>query len=329
MRALSGNLTAFLNVALFLLSASKAAWLFIGLATLGAWWFLSDYYFALWPWWMDRFAFIACSFAIFFAVTEAVLWIGIRRPARRCAPDFDSLGGSNRELKLTPVNWCATLDVIACQGGRLWAAYWHWYCARIKHLGFDHEPICANRLRTSWWFHPSAIPQWMTLGCLPAFWALLLLAPLHTNVMEHIADIAGPKPQEIFNVLCLTELQDGAATESRGDIHLRAVSEPLTREGSSSVYARTDKCVRVPFGDFVVSSTRFPRVYRSLVVSCGQGCGLDSRDTDHAKKTMEMPVIPGQDLSFMWIQTTSDPLKMTIALARQDGSTLYKAAIEP
>jgi len=318
-KALSRRLAEFVNAGLFLLAASNAARLLLLGSTLCAWWFLSDYYFAPWPWWMDRFAFLV--------LTTAVLWFAIRLPALSRAPDFDPLCDSGRELELTPANWCAILDAIASQGGTLWAAYWHWYSARIRHLGLNHKPVCAGRLRTCWWFHPSAISQWMALACLPALWIFLVLAPLHTNVMEKIAAAADPHPQVIYYVGCSGQLRSPSLSGNRTSFVRKQVDEAL--DSGSSVYRRTGQCAFLPQGTMTVSSTPFPRVYRRLEANCRERCDLLPPNRGEDLLFLQVPVVAGL-ASFNWIQTTPEPsLGMSVSLLRQDGSTLDKVTIEP
>ena len=169
---------------LFLLSSSNAARLLVLLTTLGAWWWLSDYYFAPWPWWMDRYAFILCSFLVLVSLSAAVFWFRICRPARRLAPSFDVFSGNASDARLEIGNWCEILRTIAGLRKGLWARYWTWYRLRLEKLGRGQLQVNASSLRTVWWFHPSALPQWLAACCLPALWVLLLLGPLHTNVME-------------------------------------------------------------------------------------------------------------------------------------------------
>lgn len=337
MKAALRSVTACMNVMLFLLSSSNATRLLMLLTTLGAWWWLSDYYFAPWPWWMDRYAFILCSLLVLVALSAAVFWFGIRRPARRLAPVFDLFAGTASDAHLEISNWCEILRTIAGFRKGLWERYWTWYRLRLEKLGHGPKHVRANSLRAVWWFHPSAFPQWLAAFCLPALWALLLLGPLHTNVMEQIATIASTQPQVIYDVRCVgvTKYSPRPAGKSlaRGapghsEVFAGApVHETLDREDFG--FQRTGRCAFLADGSFEVSSTPFPRVYRRLVVNCRERCDLIPRDGSTAILTDSMPVVSGE-ASFKWLQTSPDPsLGMAISLVQQDGTTIDKVSIEP
>lgn len=105
------------------------------------------------------------------------------------------------------------------------------------------------------------------------------------------------------------------------------VRETLDRGASG--FQRTGRCAFLADGSFEVSSTPFPRVYRSLVMNCRERCDLISRDGASALLTDSVPVVSGE-ASFKWLQTSPDPsLGMTISLVRQDGTTIDKVFIEP
>jgi len=337
MKAALRVVTACVNVMLFLLSSSNAARLLVLLTTLGAWWWLSDYYFAPWPWWMDRYAFILCSFLVLVALSAAVFWFRICRPARRLAPSFDVFSGNASDARLEIGNWCQILRTIAGLRKGLWSRYWTWYLLRLEKLGRGQKLAKAGSLRTVWWFHPSAFPQWLAAFCLPALWVLLLLGPLHTNVMEQVATIASTQPQVIYDVRCVgvTKYSSRPGGESfasgapgRDGVFPGApVRETLDRGASG--FQRTGRCAFLADGSFEVSSTPFPRVYRSLVMNCRERCDLISRDGASALLTDSVPVVSGE-ASFKWLQTSPDPsLGMTISLVRQDGTTIDKVFIEP
>jgi hypothetical protein len=337
MKAALRAVTACMNAMLFLLSSSNAARLLMLLTTLGAWWWLSDYYFAPWPWWMDRYAFIACSFFVLVALSAAVFWFGVRRPARRLAPAFDLFAGTASEAHLEISNWCEILRTIAGLRKGLWARYWTWYRIRLEKLGRGQKLAKAGSLRTIWWFHPSAFPQWLAACCLPALWALLLLGPLHTNVMEKVAAIADSQPQVIYDVRCVGVAKYSSppggksfapGAPGRGEVFAGApVHETLDRGPSG--FQRTGRCAFLADGSFEVSSTPFPRVYRRLVINCRERCDLIPRDGAEAVLTDSVPVVSGE-ASFKWLQTSPDPsLGMTISLVRQDGTTIDKVSIEP
>jgi hypothetical protein len=337
MKAALRAVTACVNVMLFLLSSSNAARLLVLLTTLGAWWWLSDYYFAPWPWWMDRYAFILCSFLVLVALSAAVFWFRICRPARRLAPSFDVFSGNASDARLEIGNWCEILRTVAGLRKGLWSRYWTWYRLRLEKLGRRQKLAKAGSLRTIWWLHPSAFPQWLAVCCLPALWALLLLGPLHTNVMEQIATIADAQPQVIYDVRCVgvTKYSSRPGGESfalgtpgRGEVFAGApVRETLDRGASG--FQRTGRCAFLADGSFEVSSTPFPRVYRRLVMNCRERCDLIPRDGAAAVLTDSVPVVSGE-ASFKWLQTSPDPsLGMTISLVRQDGTTIDEVSIEP
>jgi hypothetical protein len=337
MKAALRVVTACVNVMLFLLSSSNAARLLVLLTTLGAWWWLSDYYFAPWPWWMDRYAFIVCSFLVLVALSAVVLWFRICRPARRLAPSFDVFSGKASNARLEISNWCQILRTIAGLRKGLWARYWTWYRLRLERLGRGHLQIRASSLRTVWWFHPSAFPQWLAAFCLPALWVLLLLGPLHTNVMEQIATIASTQPQVIYDVRCVgvTKYSSRPGGESfalgapgRGEVFAGSPVHETLDHGASG-FQRTGRCAFLADGSFEVSSTPFPRVYRQLVMNCRARCDLIPHDGAAALLTDSVPVVSGE-ASFKWLQTSPDPsLGMTISLVRQDGTTIDNVFIEP
>ena len=337
MKAALRVVTACVNVMLFLLSSSNAARLLVLLTTLGAWWWLSDYYFAPWPWWMDRYAFILCSFLVLVALSAAVFWFGVRGPARRLAPAFDLFAGTASDARLEISSWCEILRTIAGLRKGLWARYWTWYRLRLEKLGRGQLQVGASSLRTVWWFHPSAFPQWLAAFCLPALWALLLLGPLHSNVMEQIATIADAQPQVIYDVRCVgvakysswpggKSIAPGAP--GRDGVFPGAPVRETLDHGAPG-FRRTGRCAFLADGSFEVSSTPFPRVYRHLVINCRERCDLIPRDGAAALLTDSVPVVSGE-ASFKWLQTSPDPsLGMTISLVRQDGTMIDKVFIEP
>ena len=337
MKAALRVIAACVNVMLFLLSSSNLARLLILVTTLGAWWWLSDYYFAPWPWWMDRYAFIVCSFLVLAALSAVVFWFRICRPARRLAPSFDVFSGKASNARLEISNWCQILRTIAGLRKGLWARYWTWYRFRLEKLGHGQLQVGASSLRTVWWFHPSAFPQWLAAFCLPALWVLLLLGPLHTNVMEQIATIASTQPQVIYDVRCVgvTKYSSRPGGESfasgapgRDGVFPGAPVRETLDHGASG-FQRTGRCAFLADGSFEVSSTPFPRVYRQLVMNCRARCDLIPHDGAAALLTDSVPVVSGE-ASFKWLQTSPDPsLGMTISLVRQDGTTIDKVSIEP
>lgn len=328
MKPIPGAAACFVNVAVFLLSVSNLARLLLLLTTVAAWWYLSDYYFAPWPWWMDRYAFMVCSFFVFLVMTAAIFWLGIRTRARRSTPPFDLLKAKpGPGVELAVGRWCELLRTIAGFHGGLWAEYWTWYRLRLEGIGNPGEMTTADSLPALWWFCPSAIPQWLALGCLPALWAVLLLGPLHTNVMERIARGADSHPQVIFDVRCSGEFATGSRSGDEDKLELRPVAETLARDPSG--YQRSGQCANLTAGNFAVSSTPFPRVYRHLVVRCGERCGLRLIDGVRGKPRLEVPVVSGE-AGFKWLQYVQDPpLKMMVSLVRQDGSPLDTVSIEP
>jgi hypothetical protein len=155
--------------------------------------------------------------------------------------------------------------------------------------------------------------------------------------MEQIAIIASTQPQVIYDVRCVgvTKYSSRPGGESfaagapgRDGVFPGApVRETLDR--GSSGFQRTGRCAFLADGSFEVSSTPFPRVYRSLVINCRERCDLIPRDGAAALLTDSVPVISGE-ASFKWLQTSPDPsLGMTISLVRQDGTTIDKVSIEP
>ena len=168
MKAALRVVTACVNVMLFLLSSSNAARLLALLTTLGAWWWLSDYYFAPWPWWMDGYAFILCSFLVLVALSAAVFWFGVRRPARRLAPSFDVFSGKASNTRLEISNWCQILRTIAGLRKGLWARYWTWYRLRLGETWpqtvAGWRQLAANRLVVPS-FSVSAMAGSLLLAC--------------------------------------------------------------------------------------------------------------------------------------------------------------------
>jgi hypothetical protein len=155
--------------------------------------------------------------------------------------------------------------------------------------------------------------------------------------MEQIATIASTQPQVIYDVRCVgvTKYSSRPGGESfapgapgRGEVFAGAqVHETLDRGASG--FQRTGRCAFLADGSFEVSSTPFPRVYRSLVMNCRERCDLIPRDGAAALLTDSVPVVSGE-ASFKWLQTSPDPsLGMTISLVRQDGTTIDKVFIEP
>jgi hypothetical protein len=339
MKAALRVVSACVNVMLFLLSSSNAARLLVLLTTLGAWWWLSDYYFAPWPWWMDRYAFILCSFLVLVALSAAVFWFGVRRPARRLAPSFDVFSGKASNTRLEISNWSEILRTIAGLRKGLWARYWTWYRLRLEKLGRGQLPVRGGSLRTVWWFHPSAFPQW--LGSLLPACPLGFAAPGPPTYQCDGADRNNrqhPAAGHLRRAMCRSNkiLAPGPVVNhslperpdaDEGVSRVTPVRETLDR-GSSS-FQRTGRCAFLADGSFEVSSTPFPRVYRRLVLNCRERCDLIPRDGAAALLTDSVPVISGE-ASFKWLQTSPDPsLGMTISLVRQDGTMIDKVFIEP
>jgi hypothetical protein len=302
----------FVNVAIFLLAASSLARILLLLSTVAAWWFLSDYFFAPWPWWMDRFAFMVCSLVLFLAMTAAVLWLGIRPRSRKDKPAFDLLSGSASHARLPIMDWCRLFEAVADLHHGIWKSYWKWYSVRLKRIAARGPSASVHELPTLWWFHRRAIPQWMALGCLPALWVVLVLTPLHSNVMENVAAFTRSRPA-IYNVRC-----SSSAPPVNGEDLLR----------TDFGFERKQICGQATGGAFEVSSTPFPRVYRRIAVRCLTNCSLVS--PNHTADVLDETVaVVGSDAKFQWVQTGLHKLEMTIFLQRQDGTPLNTVTVEP
>ena len=318
MNAATRPLVSLVNMALFLLSSGARVPLLMMAVSLASWWWLSDYYFALWPQWMDRVAFAACSLVVFAGIAAGSLWF-IRRIARNLEPRYRLFGSHPRQAALPVSAWCAHLDTIAAFRGGVWARYWTWRRRRAESLHRRNALVSAESLATIWWLRPRTLACWLMVALWPGLWAVLVLVPLRTNTMEHFAAWTSNSPAAILEVRCV----------GRDPGTHAPISETLQREPSG--FYRHGRCLFLSNAEFEVLSTTFPRVYRRLVVRCLDRCAIAPDKTAATVPEHSVAVIGGR-ASFEWLQSTPDPLKglgMAVSLVRQDGGTLDSILIEP
>lgn len=309
-------MTGLLNVALFLLTVKLRSIVVLAALTVVAWLFLSDYYFAPWPWWMDQFAFIAVSVLVLVVLTLTVYHVKLRRVARGQRSAFSLIRKSDNGVEVQLQNWCAMLGTVAQDADGLWREYWNWYRSRLETLDQSVQ-VGIETVGSIWWTRRSGMLTWARACWLPVLWVALVLGPLHTNLMEDVASVLGRNPQVIFAITCIAR---DPQTHKRLEESLQIAPGGFIRAG---------RCVFVSDGSFTVSSTAFPRVHRRLVVSCAERCSL----SEHEKATPQLDLVLAVQAgasSFEWIQTNPEPpLKMTLSLVRQDGGILNTAVIEP
>jgi len=321
MKAAVHLVVEFVNTALFLLSATVYGPSAVLATSLVSWWFVSDYYFARWSWWtwwMDRFAFMASTLVVLLAFAAGTRW-RLHRIARGLAPQYEDYRGSPASAELPLRAWYEHLGSIATFRHGLWARYWTWRQSRLAGLSDSGAFVDAGSLATLWWPRWAGIGAWSIAALFPVLWIVLLLTPLHTNAMEHVAAWASIKDPEISAVRCTGRVGNP------GD----AVDEPLQRE--SRGFYRNGVCLYVAVGAFQTTASDFPRVYRHVVVQCLNRCTVAAGPG--AKPVYQLSVAcVGGKASFEWTHPEPDPrsgLGMAVMVARQDNAPLASVLIEP
>lgn len=310
-----------INAALFLLSAVVYGPAAILATSLASWWFLSDFYFARWSWWtwwMDRFAFMALTSLVLLAFAAGTRW-HLRCIARGLAPRYAVFGETHEKVLLPLRAWCLHMGSIAAFRHGLWARYWTWRQRRLAGLCTTDEVVDGGSLAHLWWLRPAGLAAWSIAALYPMLWAALVLVPLHTNAMEHVASWASNQGPAILAVSCT-----GRAGRTGAPI-----DELLQRE--SAGFYRRGQCLFLANGEFGISSSAFPRVYRHLEVLCANRCSIAPGKGVDAVPLHSLACIGGK-ASFEWVQRDPDPLAglgMTVKLARQDKVPLDSILIEP
>jgi hypothetical protein len=136
-------------------------------------------------------------------------------------------------------------------------------------------------------------------------------------MMERIAGWACTEDQVIFQATCV-----GLDPGSRSLFHETLLAVPAG-------YVRDGTCTHIANGRFEIIITQFPRVYRTLKVSCATECRVQSLDNQAQVIDVRLPISAGLT-SIDWVQVTPDPrLNMRLDLFSADGTNLNHKVIEP
>ena len=246
----------------------------LGISTLLAWWFLSDYYLDF-PG-LDTAGYVVASLVFLFVLVVFCLIFG--GPEKADGARIVLIKDTDDGPEVAVKEWLAAIqhERAASRGRKVWKSYlgWHW-----KHLSVlsGDQPLPPKRVPYAWWATRSAIWTWVFSCWLLALWLVLWWVPRHTTVMGRLASLAGEAPR-ILAVDCIgRDPRTGAPIRER----LRF---------QNGVFTRTGKSVFLSGGTFRVSTSAFPRAYHTLNVFCLDLCSLsvDITELPHLQHTYEI-----------------------------------------
>ncbi len=248
-----------INFALFMLSGSAWCIAAVGIATLLAWWFLSDFYMmrcgSWWTEWMDRYAFMLAS-AVVILVLDLIGCIYLRNFSKR---RLAGLGLRLIESTMAVQTWRNMIGEVSCREGGLCRKYLEWQSGRLARLD-PTTSIDPKNIAGAWWFSLRAVAPVFLLCCwLPTLWASLVLIPQRTNVMEFLASAASGRANRMFDWRNSVEIAQNG--------RIMIVDEELQRDPRDGSLFRSATAL-LGRGSLTVRATDFPRVYRTIVAEC-------------------------------------------------------------
>jgi hypothetical protein len=309
-----------ISVYLFVVTGSIREAATLAAVTIFAWWGFCDYYmlprFLWWTSWMDLFAFVPVSVLGLLTIVALRKWL-VSRALSRFA-QLPHLPGPDQRLDVQ--TWGEMLRELEQRPGVGPAKrYLRWQRCRLVVLN-PVAKIDSAAIFRAWWPHPvSMVRTWLLSGWPLLLWAVLILAPLHTNVMERIATTFSSHPRRIFDVLVEAKGANG-----------KIVRESLRLQAGNGGLARSDTAF-LARGTVTVRATDFPRVYRHVEAFCGgssPACLISEDSSSNSELDLNVP-IRGGTASFDFIQTTPEPvLNLRLWLTRRDGGRLNTVTIE-
>lgn len=315
-------LTAKFPILIYVVAGSQKTVAILLTITLLSWWFFCDYFVSP-QWWSPSWE--HAGFLLFPAVWILVLWVRelLRLRATR-ARSGNRLTLVHPDHTFQAAAWRQMIQVIAFHPDSRSKQFLSWQAARIGSLPADTYLNCQQvRLWwTDWRLAGWAVaPVWLPLLCVG-----LIAGPLHTSMMEVIAQRLSKERQNIFAVDYV-----GRDLKTR-----RLFREPLWELNGGFIRAGISS--HIATGLFEVTSTRFPRVYRTLAARCDQHCQLLDPRTPLPVLNVSPAVTTGTAM-IEWVQTaqpidgdqtTPQPrLHLVLRLLGAGGTCVDQTVIEP
>ncbi len=114
--------------------------------------------------------------------------------------------------------------------------------------------------------------------------------------METVAACMSKKPQEIYDI----------AFVGRHPITHASIREPLWREAQE--FVRAGASSHMATGHFEISSSRFPRVYRTVKAICSLECQLGDPNPEHSLPVINLDAsVTNGTSSIEWFQLNPEP----------------------
>jgi hypothetical protein len=267
---------------------------------------------------MDQYAFVGVSL---------ILVAGLAARRRR-----KILGGLRHQgpvVALVPADtgievgvWRHMLETLARSDGvgRSARKFLCWHSRRLAVLPASRV-LDSKTVLSAWQPHLANFARVWLVALWPLLlWAVLILGPLHTNVMEKMAKLTNHQRNRIFDVLIEAKDRNG-----------RVVRESLQVSANGKGLFRNDTAF-LSSGNIIVRATDFPRVYRRFAAICAgvhPSCAVSEDDRSDSTFALE-GFLRGGRAEFRFRQTDANPqLNLKLWLTQRNDSIFDEITIEP